>query len=386
MHSRYGATAGKMVFKLKLARADGQPLTQAVIIRRRPPIQGVRAGRPGRRAGPGRFSMGTWLLAAVTLLDGVFLLVDQVNPESLPRPVRRHGGAQDRGEPDLRVTGAWVAGGVAGASDPGHPVRCLWPSSRPSFLPWRSRRSTKSGGPPPARARSGSRSASRPWRGLQGGHRLTGQGGCDGALQLANSARALAYAASRSASCAVLGHGEQLDHPAPEARSSGERPASRIRSAASLAACQARQARSTARRKRRGVLRGRQLVGVQRLRLGERVHEALGGRHRDVGQRGQLQHRERVTLVLAYSRAAWSNRRLAARQSARQSDAAEARQVLRCSEPARVWHTRPPPPGSPAARFTLTNTAANSAQQEPPGAPWRRRPPRSSRRPGSVPR
>jgi uncharacterized RDD family membrane protein YckC len=29
------------------------------------------------------FSMGTWLLAAVTLLDGIFLLVDQVNRQSL---------------------------------------------------------------------------------------------------------------------------------------------------------------------------------------------------------------------------------------------------------------------------------------------------------------
>ena len=84
MHSRYGATAGKMVFKLKLARADGQPLTQAPIIRRAAAYPGVFV-LVGLVAGLGlfAFSMGTWLLAAVTLLDGIFLLVDQVNRQSL---------------------------------------------------------------------------------------------------------------------------------------------------------------------------------------------------------------------------------------------------------------------------------------------------------------
>jgi uncharacterized RDD family membrane protein YckC len=84
MHSKFGATAGKMALKLKLAQVDRQPATQAVILKRALLYPGVFAVI-GLVAGLGLFALGigSWLLGLVTLADGIFVLVDQTSRQSL---------------------------------------------------------------------------------------------------------------------------------------------------------------------------------------------------------------------------------------------------------------------------------------------------------------
>jgi len=84
MHSKFGATAGKLVLKLKLAQVDRQPATQAVIIKRALLYPGVFA-LTGLIAGLGLFAfgLGSWLLVVVTVADGIFLLIDQTSRQSL---------------------------------------------------------------------------------------------------------------------------------------------------------------------------------------------------------------------------------------------------------------------------------------------------------------
>ena len=95
----------------------------------------------------------------------------------------------------------------------------------------------------------------------------------------------------------VAGRGQQLDHPLD---------------GAALLRCQVRQPDALGgvagrappplgtfdrRDERGGVRLGRESVGLERLRLGERLDEPAGARHRDVGQGRQPQHRHRVALV-----------------------------------------------------------------------------------------
>jgi len=84
MHSKFGATAGKMVLKLKLAQVDRQPATQAVILKRALLYPGVFA-LTGLVAGLGLFAfgLGSTLLVLVTIADGIFVLIDQTSRQSL---------------------------------------------------------------------------------------------------------------------------------------------------------------------------------------------------------------------------------------------------------------------------------------------------------------
>jgi uncharacterized RDD family membrane protein YckC len=84
MHSKFGATGGKMLLKLKLAQVDRQPATQMVIIKRALAYPGVFA-LVGVVAGLGLFAfgLGSLLLVLVTVADGIFVLVDQKSRQSL---------------------------------------------------------------------------------------------------------------------------------------------------------------------------------------------------------------------------------------------------------------------------------------------------------------
>jgi uncharacterized RDD family membrane protein YckC len=84
MHNKFGATAGKMALKLKLAQVDRQPATQAMILKRALLYPGVFA-LTGLIAGLGLFTfgLGSWLLALVTLADGIFVLIDHTSRQSL---------------------------------------------------------------------------------------------------------------------------------------------------------------------------------------------------------------------------------------------------------------------------------------------------------------
>jgi uncharacterized RDD family membrane protein YckC len=84
MHGKFGATAGKMALKLKLAQVDRQPATQAVVLKRALLYPGVFA-LTGLIAGLGLFalSLGSWLLVLVTVADGIFVLIDQTSRQSL---------------------------------------------------------------------------------------------------------------------------------------------------------------------------------------------------------------------------------------------------------------------------------------------------------------
>jgi uncharacterized RDD family membrane protein YckC len=84
MHGKFGATGGKMLLKLKLARVDRQPATQMVIIKRALAYPGVFA-LVGVIAGLGLFAfgLGSLLLVLVTVADGIFVLVDQKSRQSL---------------------------------------------------------------------------------------------------------------------------------------------------------------------------------------------------------------------------------------------------------------------------------------------------------------
>ena len=84
MHRKFGATCGKMLFKLKLARLDRQPPTQSEILRRSLAypgvfaVTGLFAGLSGMPIG-----LGVTLVILVTLADGVALFTDQVRVRSL---------------------------------------------------------------------------------------------------------------------------------------------------------------------------------------------------------------------------------------------------------------------------------------------------------------
>jgi uncharacterized RDD family membrane protein YckC len=84
MHIKFGATAGKMLLKLKLARVDRQPPSQAEILKRAIAYPGVFA-LVGVVGAMGLFvlGLGSMLLAAVSLADGIFLLIDDVRRQSL---------------------------------------------------------------------------------------------------------------------------------------------------------------------------------------------------------------------------------------------------------------------------------------------------------------
>jgi uncharacterized RDD family membrane protein YckC len=84
MHGKFGATAGKMVLKLKLAQVDRQPASQAVILKRALLYPGVFA-LTGLISGLGlgAFGIGSTLLVVVTVVDGIFVLIDQTSRQSL---------------------------------------------------------------------------------------------------------------------------------------------------------------------------------------------------------------------------------------------------------------------------------------------------------------
>jgi len=84
MHSKFGATGGKMLFKLKLAQLDRQPVPQAILLRRSLIYPGIYA-LTGLISGLGLLigGFGNLLLGAVTIADGVFLLIDTTKRQTL---------------------------------------------------------------------------------------------------------------------------------------------------------------------------------------------------------------------------------------------------------------------------------------------------------------
>jgi uncharacterized RDD family membrane protein YckC len=84
MHTRFGATAGKMLLKLKLARLDRQPPSTAIVLKRALLYPGIFA-LVGAIPALGIFTYTSLslLLILVTIVDGIFVLIDQVTRQAL---------------------------------------------------------------------------------------------------------------------------------------------------------------------------------------------------------------------------------------------------------------------------------------------------------------
>jgi uncharacterized RDD family membrane protein YckC len=84
MHTRFGATAGKMLLKLKLARLDRQPPSTVIVLKRALLYPGVFALVGAIPAlGMVTYTSLNLLLILVTIVDGIFVLIDQVKRQAL---------------------------------------------------------------------------------------------------------------------------------------------------------------------------------------------------------------------------------------------------------------------------------------------------------------